>query len=460
MATISSTGHAPADASGIKHSIYWRDTEAVVPGPPLAGDVRCDVGIIGGGYTGLWTAYFLKQADPSLDIHIVEMDYAGAGASGHADGFVTPTIGHSLAGLVHGFGTERAKTAYSVVGRSMLELDRFCRKHDVDAELESTGYFSVAASEAQLRLLRRDVELAERIGAKNSLRLLGPAEARERIGSPAIHGAFKVGGALLNPHRLARGLARVVRGLGVHIHERTTATSVTKESGRHVITTPGGRVIANKLVLGTDAYQHQFTTFKHRVKPVWSYAVVTEPLTDEQLAQVHWPDREGFVESRNFIIFGRFTKDNRLLFGGGPAPYYYGRDMAEDRYMRRDSSTAFLRDALVRYFPAWKDVRIAYSYGGCVGMTRDFVPHVGNTDDDVYYAYGYCGNGIALTHTAGKILRDLILGRDSAYSNLLFVNRKERRFPVEPVSWVGARALTALLSFQDRHPNLIKKQLV
>ncbi|OLF09961.1 NAD(P)/FAD-dependent oxidoreductase [Actinophytocola xanthii] len=458
MANLSQTG--PSVQAGIKHSIYWRDTEAVEPGPPLSEDVHCDVGIVGGGYTGMWTAYFLKQADPSLSIHIVEMDYAGAGASGHADGFVTPTIGHSLAGLVHGFGTERAKTAYAVVGRSMLELDRFCRKHDVDAELEPNGYFSVATSEAQLRLLRRDVDLAERIGARNSLQLLDREQARERIGSPAIHGAFKVGGALLNPHRLARGLARVVRGMGVHLHEQTLATSVTKENGKHVITTSGGRVVADRLVLGTDAYQHGFRPFRHRVKPVWSYAVVTEPLTDEQLAQVHWPDREGFVEARNFIIFGRFTADNRLLFGGGPAPYFYGRDMAESRHMRRDEATEFLRGALARYFPAWRDLRIAYSYGGCVGMTRDFVPHVGSTEDGVHYAYGYCGNGIALTHTAGKILRDLILERDSTYSNLLFVNRKERRFPVEPLSWVGAKGLTALLAFQDRHPNLIKRQLV
>jgi glycine/D-amino acid oxidase-like deaminating enzyme len=460
MSTISPTRTAGADDVGIKHQIYWRETETVEPGLALRGEVRCDVGIIGGGYTGMWTAYFLKQADPSLSIHIVDMDYAGAGASGHADGFVTPTIGHSLAGLVHGFGTERAKTAYSVVGRSMLELDRFCRKHGVDAELESNGYFSVAASPAQIRLLERDIELAERIGARSSLQLLTADEARQRIGSPAIHGAFKVGGALLNPHRLARGLARVVRSLGVHIHERTTAINVSKEDGKHVITTPGGRVFADRLVLGTNAYQHRLNSFKHKVKPVWSYAVVTEPLTEEQLAQVHWPDREGFVEARNFIVFGRLTAQNRLLFGGGPAPYFYGRDMSESRHIRRDSATAYLRDALGRYFPAWRNVRVTHSYGGCVGMTRDFVPHVGSTNDGAYYAYGYCGNGIALTHTAGKVLRDLILGKDTAYTNLLFVNRQEKSFPVEPVSWIGARALSRLLALQDRHPNLIKRQLV
>jgi glycine/D-amino acid oxidase-like deaminating enzyme len=446
--------------SPVKHEIYWRGTEPVEPGPPLRGSVKCDVCIIGGGYTGLWTAHFLKQADPSLEIHIVEADYAGAGASGHNDGFVTPTIGHSLGALVHSFGAERAKLAYNVVGRSMLELDRFCRKHDVDAELEPTGYYQVAANAAQVRLLERDLELAERLGARTGLELLDAAAARERIGSAAIHGAFKVGGALINPHRLARGLARVVREQGVHIHERTRATGLTVTPAGTVVQVPGGSVTAAKVLLATNAYQHQFGKLRHKVAPVWSYAAVTEPLTEEQLERVHWPERGGFVEAGNFIVFGRFVKGNRLLFGGGPAHYYFGRDMDEGRHIDDQSATTVLRGVLNRYFPAWRDVRFSHEYGGCVAITREFVPHIGTLGDGLFYAHGYCGNGIALTHTAGKVLRDLILGRQSTYTGLLFVGRQEKRFPPEPLTYLGARGLSALLALQDRYPNLIKKQLI
>src|SRR5947209_995175 len=447
---------APAGATGTRHSIWWRETEPVDPGPPLRGDGRCDVCIVGGGYTGMWTAHFLKEADPSLDIHIVEADYAGAGASGHNDGFVTPTIGHSLHTVVRGFGPDRAKPAYAAVGRSIMELRRFCRKHEVDAKLEPGGFYLVATNDGQRRRLDHDIELAAEMGV--SYELLGGAEARERIDSPAIAGALKTPGALINPHRLARGLLRAVRAQGVTVHERSPATAIERDSS-HVVTTPGGRVVAERLVLATNAYQHRWPSFQRQVKPVWSYAAVSEPLTDEQLAQVHWPGREGFVEARNFIVFARLTAQNRLLIGGGPAPYFYGRDM-DERHIHSAAAQDELHRALGRYFPAWSDVRFTHAYGGCIAVTRDLVPHVGRARDGSYYGYGYCGNGIAMTHTAGKALRDLVLERDTPYSNLLFVNGPEPAFPPEPVAYLGARALSSVLAWQDRHPTAIKRQLV
>ncbi|NGO66967.1 NAD(P)/FAD-dependent oxidoreductase [Streptomyces boncukensis] len=457
MTALDGPARAARDApSAVRHEIYWRSTEPVAPGPPLTGDVHCDVAVVGAGYTGLWTAYNLKRAEPSLDIHIVEAEFAGAGASGHNDGFVTPTIGHSLEGLVGRFGPERAKSAYALVGRSMLELGRFCKRHGVDAELEPSGYFQVAASPAQVRRLEADLRLAERLGSAAGLELYSAAEARDRIDSPAIHGAFKVGGSLINPHKLVRGLARVVRELGVTIHENTRATRVERTAKGPVVTTPHGRLSSDKLLLATNAYQHRFWPFRRKVVPVWSYAAVTEPLTGEQLAQVHWPGREGFVEARNFIVFGRFTADNRLLIGGGPAPYYYGRDMDEGRHMDNPSATAELRAILGRYFPQWRHLPFTHAYGGCVAITREFVPHVGSMGPDVYYAHGYCGNGIAVTHTTGKVLRDLMLGRRTAYTDLLFVDGAERGFPPEPLSFAGARAMTALMAGKDRFPGLLR----
>ncbi len=446
-------------AATLRHKIYWRDTEPVQPGPPLEGEVHCDVCIVGAGYTGMWTAHFLKQAEPSLDIHILEADYAGAGASGHNDGFVTPTIGHSLWTLVHRFGVERSKAAYTSVGRSLLELNRFCAKYEIDAELEPNGFYLVATSPAQVPRLERDRDLAARLGARFALRLLDREEAQQRIASPAIHGALESGGALVNPHRLARGLARVVRDQGVQIHERTPAHALNHTSCGQRIRTPRGGVTAQSVVLATNAYQHQFTPFRSQVKPVWSYAMVSEPLTDERLAQISWPGREGFVEACNFILFGRLTAQNRLLIGGGPAPYFYGRDM-DEAHIRNESVIRRLRAALTRYFPAWHDLRFTHAYGGCVAITRNLVPHLGETGDGIYYGYGYCGNGIAMTHTAGKALRDLVLRRDSDYSKLLFVGAHEPGFAPEPVSYLGARALSTLLEWQDRHPGILRRQLI
>lgn len=449
---MTSTEARPA----VSHTVYWRETEQVEPGPPLRGAHTADVCIVGGGYTGLWTAYYLKKAEPSLDIHILEADYAGSGASGHGDGFVTPTIGHSLASVAHAYGTERAKVAYSVVGRSIVELGRFCRQHGIDAQYEPTGYLNVATTDGQRRWLDKDLELIAKLGANQVPELLDGPQLRAMIDSPALLAGFKVGGALVNPHRMSRGLSRVVRGMGVTISERTPVTDVRRTVGGHLATAAGGTVTAAKLLYATNAYQHRFAPFKQLVRPYWSYAAVTEPLTEEQLAQVSWPGREGFVEARNLILFARLTQQNRVLIGGGPAVNRFGNDMS-DRNMRNPASMALLRRTFDRYFPAWKDVRFTHAYGGCLDMTPDLVPHVGPVGDGTFFAHGYCGNGVALTNTIGKVLRDLILERRTAYSELLFVGAQRRTYRPEPLAFLTGKAHSTYMSLQDRYPTLRRK---
>jgi glycine/D-amino acid oxidase-like deaminating enzyme len=462
MATASPTPTKTTDgsASAPSHEIYWRETESVAPSSPLHENVTCDICLVGGGYTAMWTAHYLKLADPSLDIHIVEADYAGAGASGHNDGFVTSTIGHDLNALVHRFGAEKAKVAYAVAGRSILEIGRFCRKYDINADYQTSGYFQVATTDAQVALLRRDLRTAQRLDPSTPLELLEGKRIRDSINSPAIRAAIKGGGALINPHRLARGLARVVRQQGIRIHEHTPAGEIISGLDAHRVTTPHAHVTARKVVIATNAYQHQFPQFRRRVAPVWSYAAVTDPLTDEQLRQVNWPGREGFVEARNFIVFGRLTAENRLLFGGGPVAYHWRRNMGVPEHIDSPATTRVLRAVLERYFPRWKDVPFSHAYGGCVGITRHFVPHVGHLGNNIFYGYGYCGNGIAVTHATGKILRDLILGHETTYTRLLFVNGAERSFPPEPLTYLGAKAMTSLLRLQDRFPTRMTKGLL
>jgi len=442
----------------MRRSIFWRETETVEVGPPLRGEVECDVCIVGGGYTGMWAAHFLKQAKPELEIHIVEAEYAGAGASGHNDGFVTPTIGHSLHTVVRRAGLEQAKEAFAAVGRSILDLRRFCRRHGIEADFDPGGFFLVATNEGQRRRLEHDAELAARMGV--SYEVLGPEPAQERIGSASIQAALKTPGATVNPHRLARGLLRVVRGEGVTVHEGSEVTAVRRRRGPgYEVSTVAGTVRAERVILATNAAQHRWRRFRHRVKPVWSYAGVTEPLTEEQRSRVSWPGREGFVEARNFITFCRWTADSRLLIGGGPALYFYNRDMGDGR-LRNDRVTRLLEAALVEYFPAWRDLRLSHAYGGCIAITRDLVPHVGRSERGLFHAYGYCGNGIAMTHLAGKALRDLVLGLETKYSTLFFVGGREPRFPIEPVAFAGARGLSAVLAWQDRHPEALRRQLV
>lgn len=436
--------------SGFKHVVYWHETEHAEPGPPLRDDVDCDVAIVGGGFTGLWTAHFLKQAEPALDIHVVEAEHSGHGASGRADGFVTPTIGKDIQALVEKFGERRTAEASKAVGRSILEIGRFLRRNRVNADYEANDYLLAATTSAQLTRLRKDRDLAARLSGGAGPTLLSASETRERIGSPALLGALRTGGALVNPYRLARGLARVVREAGVVIHDQTPALRV--EPGvRPAVLTPGGRIRADKVVLAANAHQFTFRPFRDKVLPLWSYALVSDPLTDEQLGRIAWEGREGLVEAKTFLTCARFTADNRVLWAGGPALYFRGRDLRRRRMNEPTAYRALLAD-FRRIFPMWEDVRFRYAYGGTVDITRDFAPHFGSLPGNLYYGYGFCGNGIAATHLGGKVLRDLLLGKDTDYSRLLYVDSAGRRqpsFPPEPLLSVGVRGMSRLIEWKE-----------
>lgn len=440
----------------MKRHIYWQETERVSLRPGLRGDVSCDVCLIGGGYTSLWTSLMLKAAEPSLDIRILEADYVGAGASGHNDGFVTTTIGHSLSVVVSQFGVEASKEAYAALGLSILELIRFCEKNGIDAEIEKNGFYLVATSEAQLRRLDHDVELAAQFGGRSALRVLDAAEMRTRVPSPVIRGGIAAGGALINPFKLVRGLARVAEAQGVVISDQSRVTDVTTEAGRQVVTTTRGRVTADHVVFATNAYQPAFADFRSSVVPVWSYALVSEPLTDEQLERSEWVSRQGFVEARNFILFGRLTGENRILFGGGPAPCFLGLSTDPIAHLRNDKVEGILRREFRRFLPQMADLRWSHFYGGPIAMTRRLVPQVGTLRPGWHFAHGYCGNGIASTHLAAKSLGDLIRGKDSRYTNLFFVSADQPKVPPAPLTYVGVRSLSGALAAQDRFPHLLR----
>jgi glycine/D-amino acid oxidase-like deaminating enzyme len=436
--------------AGLKHAIYWWETEPVTPGPPLEGALDCDVCIVGGGYTGMWAAYFLKQAEPSLDICILESRWAGAGASGHNDGYAVTVLDMSLHHLVTHHGPEKAGAAHEAVAQSIVEMVEFCNKHGVEAELELNGFVSFATNRGQVWRLERDLEAARKIGADHDFELFDAEGARALVASPIVQGALKEGrGAILNPHKLARGLARVVRDQGVSIHEQTPVLELELGGARPRVITPAAKVTADRVVVATNAYQHSFKPFQGKVIPIWSYVIVSEPLSDDQLGQVAWPGRQGFEDKRNYLTIGRLTADNRLLWAGRLAPYFFGNDM-DPGHMRNSHVHGELRESFERFFPAWKDVRFTHAYGGCVAITTTFLPLFGTTEGGLVYGYGYNGHGVAPSHTGGKILRDLVLGRDTTYTNLMFVNGGERAFPPEPLKLIGARLTERLLERQDR----------
>jgi glycine/D-amino acid oxidase-like deaminating enzyme len=405
---------------------YWLTTEPVEPGPPLPGDLSCDVAIVGAGYTGLWAAHFLKEADPGLSVHMLEADYAGAGASGMNGGFVQMTAGKVLRRMLWYYGKEKAGGVYKSVARSILELGRFCKRNNIPADHQNNGILQVATDSKQLARIQLQVKRAQRAGA-GAFQLIDRHTAQEMIGSPIVLGALKVNGAMLNPHRLARGLARVVRGQGVEIHEQTPVTTVTRHGDGWRIETPHGVVTAAKVVMATNAWQGTFPELYARQYPIWNYLMVTEPLSDAQLARVAWPGREGVANSLSFSTAARLLPDNRVLWAGG-LWYRFGNRETDPRHRVNEDAFGKLRQSFAEFFPQWKDVRFDYAHGGLISWSHTFIPQFGLTPTGMIYGHGYTGSGIAASHTGGKILRDLVLERKTEYTELAFVTVNQPKF--------------------------------
>lgn len=445
------------DVEEIQNSVYWYDTEPVEVGEPLDGDASCDICIVGGGYTGLWAAHFLAEAEPSARIRVLESHTVGSGASTANGGFVGLTAGKVLRRLLWYYGREKAAGVYRTGARSIIDIGRFCRRYDIDADFAMNGLLQVVTDRKQLARLELQVKRSERTGLRGSFKLMGRAEAQERIGSPQVLGALRTTGALVNPHRLVQGLARVVRGQGVDIHEHTPAVDVRRVGNGYRVSTPTGTVTANEVVLATNAWQHSFGQTHTRVMPVWNYLMVTEPLTDAQLERVNWPGREGVSNSLSFAHAARLTSDNRVVWSGGRWYYFAGRDTGRG-HIRNAAAFRDLRESFARFFPAWDDVRFSHAFGGPIGWSRTFIPQFGRVADGVVYGHGYTGNGLAPSHTGGKILRDLVLRRETEYTELAFVTVNQPKFAKGAIGDTGAHLFVWRQETGDRLPLMLPHQ--
>jgi glycine/D-amino acid oxidase-like deaminating enzyme len=433
---------APSDRS------YWlRQAGHDDPAPALEGRTRADVAIVGGGYTGLWTAYFLKEADPALDVVVLEQEIVGYGGSGRNGGFAMTVLDYSLHHLVKNHGVERARAAHEAVARSVVEIGEFAAKHRFDIEYEPNGFLGVASSPGQVSRIRRDMEAAEQLGL-DDWTFLDRREVRAEVDSPLFEcGALERACALLQPAKLVRGMKAAVIDAGVRIHERTPVTAI-KPGGRTELRTPGGEVIADEVVLATNPWTFRFGPIGLRELPLYTYIVLTEPLTEVQLDRIGWGNRQGLENKQNYLNYFRITKEDRLMWGG-EARYFYGPSigLAHDRDA---DAFATIEAEMRRTFPQLDDVRVEYRWGGPISVTVTFVPSFGSVPGTgIHYGYGYSGHGVAPSHTGGQILRDLVLRRDTEHTNLLIVQRA-KKYPPEPVAFVGERISRRALKKQDR----------
>jgi glycine/D-amino acid oxidase-like deaminating enzyme len=414
---------------------FWLDSLGPIEKRlPLAGDLDAEVAIAGGGYTGLWTAYYLAKADPSKRIVILDAEFCGFGASGRNGGWASGLFPVSEAKLARRFGPDAAAAMHRALGDTVDEVGRVTAAEGIDCDYAKGGTLSLVRSTVQLRRAQGDPGF---IGADEAKAL---CHATDVLG-----GVYSEHCAALHPAKLVRGLAETVERLGVTIHEGTRAEQI--KTGQ--IKTTRGTVTAPTIVRALEGYTAGLAGHRRDIAPVYSLMIVTEPLPEEFWQRVGLARRETFTDERRLVIYGQRTADDRLAFGGRGAPYHFGSKIRPEYDLVPEVFEA-LRATITELFGI--DPPIAYRWGGPLGIPRDWMPSVG-LRDGIAWAGGYVGDGVAAANLAGRTLADLILGIDSDLTRLPWVGHRSRRWEPEPARWlginVGLRA-TALLDALDR----------
>lgn len=419
------------------------------PRPALPGDCDVDVAIVGAGYTGLWTAYYLAVADPSLRVAVLEKEFAGFGASGRNGGWCSALFPVSLSALARRYGRDAAVAMQRALHATVDEVGRVVAAEGIDCHWRKGGTVVLARTEAQLARARAEVAEAREFGfGEDDLAFLGAAEARSRCAaSRVLGGTYTPHCAAIHPGRLVRGLARVVERRGVRIYERTPVLGLRPGA----VVTAAGTVRAPIVVRATEGYTATLPGHRRALAPVYSLMIATEPLPEAVWQEIGLAGRETFSDYRHLIIYGQRTADGRLAFGGRGAPYHF-RSRIRSSYDRHPAVFAALRRTLIDLFPVLgPDVRITHTWGGPLGVPRDWFPSVGlDRATGLAWAGGYVGDGVGTTNLAGRTLADLIRGVDSDLTSLPWVGHRSPRWEPEPLRWLGINAGLWVMTSADR----------
>jgi len=428
----------------------------LAPAAPLAADVAVDVAIVGAGFTGLWTAYYLAKARPDLKIAVLEKEIAGFGASGRNGGWASALFPSSLATLAKGSDRQGALAQHAAMRASVDEVIAVAESEGIDADIAKGGTIVVARTAPQLERAKAEVEDARSWGrGADDIVLLDVAEARARLNASGTIGAtYSPDCAAVNPARLVRGLAAAVRRLGVTIYEKTPAVTLAP----HTVTTPRGTVTADFVVRATEGSTPSLPGLAREIIPVYSLIIATAPLPASTWDEIGLAQRETFSDHRNLIVYGQRTADDRIVFGGRGAPYHFGSRI-EPEFDNEPRVHRALRAALVDLFPSLADVEVTHRWGGALGIARDWHASAGlNTDTGMAWAGGYVGDGVTTTNLAGRTLRDLILGESTELTALPWVGHRSRKWEPEPLRWLGANAGLQAMSFADTEERFTKRQ--
>jgi len=446
-------------ASDWKTRSFWLEHRDYEPVARLEGNEQTDVVIVGGGFTGLWSAICLKDADPSVDVIVLEQEVVGYGASGRNGGFAMTIVGRNIHQMAKMVGDTQAKATYLAMHDAIDEIEQFAAAESFEADIWHSGNLTVSNGPEQDVRIRQDVEAARRMGLP--FEFLEADEVRERVRSDTFRiGHFEQQALILDPAALARGLASAARARGVKIFEFTPVDEIEMVGDRSVeARTPFGTVRADRAVIATNAYAHSMPELRRFIFTIYAYIILTEPLTSAQWELVHWGSRCGIEDKRIMVHFSRPTADGRILWGGRDAPFMpNGPDPRHDRDRHLFDR---LEETFRWTFPQLRDVAIDRGWAGPVCGTVDCIASVNWLKGErILYALGYAGHGVGPSRLVGKIVRDMLLTNGTELTALPFVSKR-------PVSLPPGRALRRLLLDTshrvligvDEHPERAERRL-
>ncbi|WP_434096503.1 NAD(P)/FAD-dependent oxidoreductase [Streptomyces mobaraensis] len=417
---------------------YWLDDPGRPdPRPALVGDEHCDLLVVGGGYSGLWTALNAKERDPARDVVLIEAEETGWAASGRNGGFCAASLTHGVANGLARWPGELHRL--EELGRRNLDgIEAAVRRHGIDCDFERTGEIDIATAPHQVAELREAAEEYASLGITGH-EYLDRDALRAEVDSPTFLAGLwnRDGVAMLHPAKLAWGLKRACLELGVRIYEHTPGSGLSSRGAGVAVRTPYGRVFARRAALGTNVYPSLVKRLRPYIAPVYDYVLVTEPLTQEQLAAVGWKRRQGLSDSANHFHYFRLTADRRILWGGYDIVYHYGGEVRAE-YDHHPATYQRLAEHFFRCFPQLEGVRFSHAWGGAIDTCSRFSAFFGTAHGGrVAYALGYTGLGVGATRFGADVMLDLLAGERTERTELEMVRSKPLPFPPEPVRSVG-----------------------
>lgn len=422
---------------------YWLETcgDDLTPRPGVDTTVDVDVAILGAGFSGLWTAWYLLDRDPSLRIAIVEKEIAGFGASGRNGAWCTSGFPASLGRIEREYGRQAAVDTHQAMCDTVDEVGRVAADAGIDCDWHKGGGLLVARGPEQDPAAEHEYQTLARLGFGDRIRLLDRAETEARVRVAGTTGGFwEADTAVIHPGKLVRGLARALERRGVTIYEQTEVIGYSGGS-YPALHTDRGHVRARTVVLCGEAWLSGFPQLSRQVVPIYSLITLTQPLSEADWAEIGWMERECVHSPRYQVDYLSKTADGRILFGGRGAPYHYGSTI-EDAFDRHTETHRMLEDNVRTWFPQLRDVQFTHTWGGALGCPRDFMPTFSyDPRTSIASARGYTGNGVSTSNLAGRTIADLVMGIDSPLTHLPPANHRSPNWEPEPLRFLGIRGV-------------------